>query len=125
MKNYLDGRGFPTMNLPNHTPLLTLIPDLTIDDFISAKIPFRGPMNQIRNEIYDPVLIDEAVRIADSNLNNIQWNTSDIQASFQAISNGSIAENNLVADVSGLAMFLHTTNVSVGPFVSQLIDYYI
>ncbi|MGY5877253.1 MAG: hypothetical protein RTU30_15985, partial [Candidatus Thorarchaeota archaeon] len=63
MKRYLDGQGYPANTLPNHTPLPTLLPTLTIDDIISLKIPFRGPLNEIHHAIYSPILIDEVERI--------------------------------------------------------------
>ncbi|MGY5877286.1 MAG: hypothetical protein RTU30_16155, partial [Candidatus Thorarchaeota archaeon] len=59
------------------------------------------------------------------NLDNIPWNTPNILASYQEISNGNILGNSLVDDVSGLAMFHHTNSGSVGHFISELMDAYL
>lgn len=132
MKNYLDVQGYPANTLSNHTPLQALLPTLTLDDRILSpvlKSVLLADGWEIHNlsglhEVYDPILIDEVERLAHANLNAIPSNTDNILSSYQAIGAGSIVGNNLVADVSGLAMFHHTNNDSVGHLISQLMETY-
>lgn len=134
MKRYLVGQGYLANTLPNHIPLPTLLLALTVDD--SETLPPELKSTLLSDgwevydlsglhEVYDPVLIDEVERLAHSDLNTIPSNTNDILESYQEISAGSIVGNNLVADVSGLALFHHNNNGSVGEFISQLMEIYL
>jgi hypothetical protein len=133
MSRYLGEQGYPANTLPYHIQLSTLLPILMIDD--SEIVPHDLKTDLLADgwevydlsdllEVYDQILINEVEILAHSDLNNIPSNTNDILASYQAICNGSIARNNLVADVSGLAMFHHTNNDSLEHLIEEIVNAY-